>query len=131
MSNQSDHRARSVASYLDFVRDARTAWKLLWDSRVPLVTKAIPFLSLAYVLMPVDLLPDLALGLGQLDDLAILLLGLKLFVQLAAPRITGDAKPGSEAPPEQPFQQGEIIDSTYRFVDEARARRDNAPAKRE
>jgi uncharacterized membrane protein YkvA (DUF1232 family) len=54
-------------------------WKLLLDKRVPTWMKlllAIPFL---YVLSPIDLLPDFILGLGQLDDLGIILLGMRIF----------------------------------------------------
>jgi hypothetical protein len=50
---------------------------------VPFWTKLIPPAVLIYILSPVDFLPDVALGLGQLDDLAILLIGTKLFIELA------------------------------------------------
>src|SRR5215510_3434197 len=57
-------------------------WKLLWDDRVSLLPKAIPFAALAYVLSPVDLLPELAMGpFGTLDDVGIILLALGLFIQ--------------------------------------------------
>ncbi|MEA3338874.1 MAG: DUF1232 domain-containing protein, partial [Chloroflexota bacterium] len=36
---------------------------------------------------PMDIIPDMALGLGQLDDLAVVLLGLKLFIELAPPDV--------------------------------------------
>jgi hypothetical protein len=67
----------------DIIRQGRLAWKLLWDNRVPLWTKLIPPATLAYLIFPADILPDFALGLGQLDDLAILLLGTKLFIELS------------------------------------------------
>jgi len=71
----------------DAARQGRLAWRLFWDSRVPLWTKLIPPAALAYVISPVDLIPDVALGLGQLDDLAVLLLGLKLFIEVAPPDV--------------------------------------------
>jgi len=37
---------------------------------------------LAYVILPTDLLPDFFVGIGQLDDLAVILGGLKTFVSL-------------------------------------------------
>lgn len=67
----------------DIVRQGRLAWRLFWDSRVPFWTKLIPPAVLAYLVLPTDFLPDFALGLGQLDDLAILLIGTKLFIELA------------------------------------------------
>jgi uncharacterized membrane protein YkvA (DUF1232 family) len=71
----------------DVARQARLAWRLLWDQRVPLWTKFIPPLAMAYVLFPIDLIPDVALGLGQLDDVAVLLIGVKLFIELAPPDV--------------------------------------------
>ncbi|MBC7235135.1 MAG: DUF1232 domain-containing protein [Chloroflexi bacterium] len=113
MNNPKGNRVERVRPYLDIARDLRAAWRLLWDRRVPLLFKAVPFLSLAYVLMPADLLPDLVLGLGQLDDLAILLLGLKLFVELAT---SGLAEQTNR--PAMGDGEGEIIDATYRVFEE-------------
>ena len=69
------------------MRQARLAWRLFWDQRVPLWTKLIPPAALAYVISPIDIIPDVALGLGQLDDIAVMLLGLKLFIELAPPEV--------------------------------------------
>ena len=69
------------------MRQARLAWRLFWDQRVPLWTKLIPPAVMAYVISPIDIIPDVALGLGQLDDIAVLLLGLKLFIELAPPEV--------------------------------------------
>jgi uncharacterized membrane protein YkvA (DUF1232 family) len=53
------------------------------DERVPTWTKFIPPAALLYVLFPVDIIPDMVAGLGQLDDLAVMLIGVKLFIELA------------------------------------------------
>ncbi len=50
------------------------AWKLLWDRRVSFFTKWCR-LHLGYLLMPFDLVPDALLGLGQVDDLVVVLVG--------------------------------------------------------
>lgn len=71
----------------DVARQARLAWRLFWDQRVPLWTKLIPPAALAYILFPLDIIPDVALGLGQLDDAAVLLIGIKLFIELAPPEV--------------------------------------------
>ncbi len=54
-------------------------WQLLRDPRVPLWTKVIPVAAIAYVLSPLDLIPDFLIGLGQLDDLGIIIGGMRLF----------------------------------------------------
>ncbi len=69
----------------DFMRQFRLVWQLLVDGRVPMLTKMIPLLAALYVLSPVDLVPDMALGFGQLDDLLVLLLGLRLFIDVCPP----------------------------------------------
>jgi len=77
-------------------------WKLVWrlpsllklvrrllaDRRVPAFAKLIFGLSVAYVLWPLDLLPDFVPPLlGQIDDLAILLGGLKLLLKQTPPAV--------------------------------------------
>ena len=49
----------------------RLAWRLLRDKRVTSLKYAIPLLLLAYLLSPVDAIPDLLLGIGQTDDLGV------------------------------------------------------------
>src|SRR3982750_4884841 len=65
-------------------------WKLLLDKRVPTWMKlllAIPFL---YVLSPIDIIPDFILGLGQLDDLGIILLGMRVFEMIVPENIVAE-----------------------------------------
>lgn len=61
----------------------RLTWRLLQDSRVPIWTKAIPVLTVLYILSPIDVIPDFLLILGQLDDIVILTAGFQLFERLA------------------------------------------------
>ncbi len=62
-----------------FVDQIRLTWALLRDPRVPLWAKVIPVLGIIYVLSPLDFIPDVLIGIGQLDDLAIVLGGMRLF----------------------------------------------------
>jgi uncharacterized membrane protein YkvA (DUF1232 family) len=63
---------RDVAALLLAVRDPRT----------PLLARIIAALVVAYALSPVDLIPDFVPGLGYLDDLIIVPLGLALVLRL-------------------------------------------------
>jgi len=56
--------------------------RLIKDPRVSASPKLIVAGILAYVILPTDLLPDFLIGVGQLDDLAVILSGLKLFLRL-------------------------------------------------
>jgi uncharacterized membrane protein YkvA (DUF1232 family) len=77
-----DNQKRSVGFWAGLLRQFRLAWRLLWDPRVPGWTKLVPFIALLYIISPVDFVPDPILGLGQLDDLGVLLLGVRLFTEL-------------------------------------------------
>jgi len=54
--------------------------RLIKDPRVSVSPKLLLAGILAYVILPADLLPDFLIGVGQLDDLAVILGGLKLFL---------------------------------------------------
>lgn len=72
----------------DIVRQLRLTWRLFWDRRVPLWAKIVPPAVLAYVLSPIDILSDFPpVGLNQLDDVAVVLLGVRLFIELAPPDV--------------------------------------------
>lgn len=61
---------------------ARLAWRLVREPRVPVLRKAVPLLALAYVLSPLDVLPDALPLVGELDDVMLLVVGLELFVRI-------------------------------------------------
>lgn len=49
-------------------------WPLMRDPRIPFWAKAaIPAAAAAYVISPVDLIPDFLIGAGQLDDIGVIL----------------------------------------------------------
>lgn len=73
---------RTVGLLAETLKQGRLILRLLGDGRVPIWPKLIIPATIAYILWPIDLLVDPMLGLGQLDDVAVLLIGLKLFVEL-------------------------------------------------
>jgi uncharacterized membrane protein YkvA (DUF1232 family) len=89
---RSDQMSTLMGWLKDFFGQFRLAWELLWDGRVPFVTKIVPILTLLYILSPVDIIPDVALGLGQLDDLAVFLIGLRLFIDVCPPALVSEHK---------------------------------------
>ena len=125
-SNQSRQiKPISLGFLADLIRQARLAWRLLFDPRVPLWTKTIVPASLIYLLSPIDLMPDVVLGLGQLDDLAVIILGVKLFIELCPPEIVrehmqdlmGEANWQVEA--DQPSAAAsDVIDAPYEIKQE-------------
>jgi uncharacterized membrane protein YkvA (DUF1232 family) len=107
-------------SWTNLLRDAVATWRLLWDPSVPgLLKLALPFMALAYLISPLDLIP-----LMPLDDIAVLMVAARLFVALA-PResvnraFNGGAAPAGQRPhPNAPRQDdGDVIDTTWRVVE--------------
>ena len=68
--------------------ELRLAWRLVREPRVPSFAKAVPALALLYVLSPLDFIPDILPVLGQVDDLGILILSVKLFLRLCPQAVT-------------------------------------------
>jgi uncharacterized membrane protein YkvA (DUF1232 family) len=73
---------RTVGWLAETLKQGRLILRLLSDRRVPIWPKLIIPATAAYILSPIDILADPMLGLGQLDDVAVLIIGLKLFVEL-------------------------------------------------
>ena len=61
--------------------------RLVKDPRVSVSPKLLLVGILAYVILPADVLPDFLIGIGQLDDLAVILGGLRLFFRLCPPQV--------------------------------------------
>ncbi|MDQ3809779.1 MAG: YkvA family protein [Chloroflexota bacterium] len=67
------------------LRHGRLAWRLTRDPRTPVLPKLILAAAIVYALSPLDLVPDVVPLLGQLDDVAIVTLGLELFLKNVPP----------------------------------------------
>jgi uncharacterized membrane protein YkvA (DUF1232 family) len=82
---------KDMAEVVDLIRRLptyiRLVWALIRDGRVPAGQKLILAGIGAYLFFPIDLIPDFVPVLGQLDDLAVVLLGLDLFIRSAPPDI--------------------------------------------
>ena len=85
--------AKNSSRLAEVLKDARLAWRLYADRRVPMALKLVPVLSLVYVLSPIDLVPDVFPVVGQLDDLAVVLRAVKLFIDLAPDDIVAEHAP--------------------------------------
>ena len=60
----------------------RLYWRLLWDRRVSVWPKALLVLGLAYVVSPIDLIPDLSPFIGEVDDLLLMIVVCRWFMYL-------------------------------------------------
>jgi uncharacterized membrane protein YkvA (DUF1232 family) len=71
--------------------------RLARDRRVPLARRAALFIALAYLAVPIDLVPDFLPGIGQLDDAVVCGLALRLVVRGGGSELVREAWPGPEA----------------------------------
>lgn len=62
---------RSLA-HIPFAEDVLAAFYCAFDPATPLKVKGILLGALAYFIMPIDVIPDVLLGLGFTDDMAVL-----------------------------------------------------------
>ena len=65
----------------------RLVWHLVRDPNVPVYLKLLPLAAVIYVLIPTDFIPDVFPVVGQLDDLKALIVGGKVFIELAPQKI--------------------------------------------
>ncbi len=112
--------------FRDLIQQVKLAYNLMLDPRVNIVTKIIPFAALGYLLMPLDISPDVVPVLGQLDDVAVVMIGLRMFFEFAptevvsehlsklAARVRGDwtvvDDPAPAAPAPEAPAGGEVVD---------------------
>lgn len=64
------------------MNEMKLAWRLLRDERVTSFKFLAPALLALYVASPIDAIPDLLLGLGQIDDMGVVVLGLMIAMKL-------------------------------------------------
>lgn len=70
--------------------------KLARDPRVPRKNKLIFGGIAAYLLLPVDFIPDFLPGIGQVDDLVLVALGLDAMVNRVSPEVLAEHWDGDE-----------------------------------
>lgn len=116
----------TVGVLTQFVRTLRLVWRLLNDSRVSILPKLIIPAAAIYVISPIDLIPDVILGLGQLDDIGVATLAIALFIEFCPHNIVDEhrraiaAEAGTGSTREE-----DVIDGTYREV------KDDEPSNRD
>lgn len=86
--NQNPNRkvvVRSGSFFQDLTNRFRLISRLLVDPRVSPLVKILPVATLAYVIVPIDLLP-----LNPIDDAFVLWVGTTLFVELCPPQVVDE-----------------------------------------
>ncbi len=71
----------------ELVQQIKLVYYLVRDRDVPIYLKVLPFLGVLYVLFPIDIITDFVPVLGQIDDLMILTIGAKVFIEMAPAQV--------------------------------------------
>lgn len=75
---------KTVMGYIgDLPRFLRLLWGLVTDPRVAMLDKLIVAGAIAYIVMPIDIIPDFIPFLGEVDDVYLLVLSLRRLMQNA------------------------------------------------
>ena len=92
-----DRNARTWLELATFLVDVgRLLWAVARDRRVPWPAKAVAAGTVAYVVSPVDLIPDFVPVLGQLDDVFLVARALRFLANSAGYDILREHWRGSD-----------------------------------
>ena len=75
---------RTVIGYVaELPRFLKLLWGLITDSRVEMIDKLLVAGAIAYILTPIDFIPDFIPFLGEVDDIYLLLLSVRRLIENA------------------------------------------------
>lgn len=112
----------NVNALAQIVRTLRLVWRLLNDARVSRIPKLIIPAALLYIISPIDLFPDLALGLGQLDDVGIVALAIALFIEACPRPLVEEHRRALAAEHSASDANEDVIEGSYRHVSDDETR---------
>ncbi len=132
MTKEHEGSQRSGNIGAELLQNFQLAYRLFLDPRVSLAYKLLlPLAAALYFILPIDFLPDVVPFLGQLDDVAVLLLLVRLFIMLAPQDVVnfykggaeqmagGGAKSGAQSTRRTGKSDDNVVDADFRVVNDA------------
>lgn len=132
MTEEHEGSQRSGNIGAELLQSFQLAYRLFLDSRVsPVYKLLLPLAAMLYFILPIDLLPDVVPFLGQLDDVAVLLLLTRLFIMLAPQDVVnsykggaeqaagGSARAGARSTRSAGGRDDNVVDADFRVVNDA------------
>jgi uncharacterized membrane protein YkvA (DUF1232 family) len=80
------------------MRQTRMMKLILKHPEVPWLAKLVAACSVAYIFSPIQLIPSFIPVIGQLDDLAVLVIGMKLLRRLTPPFVLAECESKAASP---------------------------------
>lgn len=107
-----------ILLFLAFRGVPRLVIKLLFDRRVPLIFKFIIPAAIVYLVLPGDIVPDILPILGRIDDIAVLLISVVLFLGLASKAVFRTHIENSSEKDSKTKTDSDVIEGEGRIVDD-------------
>lgn len=89
----------------------RLMLRLLADNRINILLKFLPFLTLVYLIVPLDFL------VGPVDDIVVIYFGMEVFIQLCPPDIVEEhrrALSGKQIDPKEENKFKDVVDGEFK-----------------
>jgi uncharacterized membrane protein YkvA (DUF1232 family) len=74
---------RHKAGIFTLLRNPRALWRFLRDPNAPVLPRIVAPVAVAYVVMPIDFIPDFIPFFGEVDDVFVLVLALQRLIENA------------------------------------------------
>ena len=118
-SNPNPSPSQKLNVVVALVNRLRLVARLFLDPRVPFFLKLVPCASLIYVVMPIDVIPDVIPVLGQLDDLGVVILAVEAFIMMCPQHVVAEHLAAIEAGGGQatrPADKDNVVDGEWHSV---------------
>lgn len=117
-------RAKDPGFWKEIWQQVRLVFALIRDPEVPVYLKLLPLAAVIYVLFPLDFAPDIYPVLGQLDDLTALLVGGKVFIEMAPPEVVARhlkrlSEQGAPQTEDEVLKEAIVVDAQHEMIDKA------------
>ena len=112
---------RGILTLLSMTGIPRLIVRLMMDRRVPFRLKLLLPVAVAYIISPIDVVPDFLPFLGRIDDLLALAVAGLLLILLAPRDVLMELAGGSRARRDSSADAGSgatIIEGEYRTLDD-------------
>ncbi len=104
--------------FRDFALRSRLILRLMADGRVNFLLKLLPVGALAYLISPVDFIPAaVAPIIGTADDIAIVWMGLYLFIEMCPPNVVREHLKTLLNNMQDPVNETKTSDDTSEIID--------------
>lgn len=116
-------RARDPGFWKEIWLQLRLVLALIRDPEVPIYLKLLPAAAIFYVIFPLDFAPDFYPILGQLDDLTALIVGAKVFMEMAPQDVVArhqkrlSERLGPDDGEKDALQSAIIVDAEHELVE--------------